>query len=112
MCKRLLILFFGLLLISGPVVAGSEHGHSHEPLGQEGAVKKASDKLAALINKGKLDKSWANIKAKEAVKKTFTKGPEWVVSFYNAKAADKTKQTLYMFYDLDGHYLAANFTGN
>lgn len=31
--------------------------------------------------------------------------------FDNSVAPDKTKQTLYLFRTLDGHYMAANFTG-
>ena len=38
-------------------------------------------------------------------------GKEWVVEFANGTAPDKTKQTPYLFYTLDGYYVAANFTG-
>ena len=50
-------------------------------------------------------------KPAKAEKKTFAKGPEWVVSFNNDKIKNKTKQTLYIFYSLNGHYIAANYTG-
>ncbi len=36
---------------------------------------------------------------------------EWVVTFKNAKATDKAKQTLYVFVTLDGTLAGANFTG-
>ena len=67
--------------------------------------------LKGLVNKGVIDKSWKGTKPVKAEKKAFAKGPEWVVSFKNDKVKDKTKQTLYIFYSLDGHYIAANYSG-
>lgn len=104
-----ILVILSLILFGGAVLAGAGQ---HDPLTKAGAIKKASTKLAGLIKKGKLDQSWSEIKVKNVEKKTFSKGPEWVVSFYNGKVTDKSRQTLYMFYDMDGHYLAANFTGN
>ncbi|MDH5377166.1 MAG: DUF6488 family protein, partial [Gammaproteobacteria bacterium] len=64
------------------------------------------------VKAGKIEESWAGTKPATVEKKTFSQGPEWVVSFSNKKVADASKQTLYMFYSLDGHYIAANYTGN
>lgn len=96
-------------VFSGPGAPG--HEHSHGPISAEAAQEKATKQVADLVTKGKLDPSWNNIKPSKAEQKTFAKGAEWVVEFVNSAAADKTKQTLYVFYTLDGHYLAANFTG-
>ena len=63
------------------------------------------------VSKGVLDKSWSEMKPTKAYQKTFKKEPEWVVEFVNSAAPDKEKQTLYVFYTLDGHYMATNFTG-
>lgn len=43
--------------------------------------------------------------------KTFAKGLKWVTIFRNDAIADQARRTLYLFYALDGHYLASNFTG-
>ena len=39
------------------------------------------------------------------------KGKEWRVSFRNPAAADKSKETLYMFFTPPGNFIAANFSG-
>ena len=46
-----------------------------------------------------------------ANQKTFSNEVEWVVTFKNDKVSDATKQTLYLFFTLDGSYIATNFTG-
>ena len=95
--------------------AGHEHGpgssHNHGPISSASAIKKAEGQVRSLIERGKLGKSWAGIRASEANQKDFGKGIEWVVTFKNAKEADPTKQILYVFYTLNGSYLATNFSG-
>lgn len=89
----------------------SNHGHSHGVVNSNSVKAKAMHTLESLINKGVIDKSWVGTKPAKAEKKSFAKGPEWVVSLKNDKVKDKAKQTLYIFYSLDGHYIAANYTG-
>jgi len=89
----------------------SKHGHSHGLINSDTVKTKAMSMLMGLIKKGIIDKSWEGAKPANAEKKAFTKGSEWVVSFENDKMRDKEKQTLYIFYSLDGHYIAANYTG-
>ena len=107
-----------MLFICPPLVAGPGHehgpggGHSHGPISAEAASKKAKKRIKQFISAGKIDASWANVKVASAKQKTYSKGPEWVVTFKNEKITDAKKQTLYFFYTLDGHYIAANFTGN
>lgn len=107
-----LSLIISLFVAAVPVYAGSGVGHSHEPITQEAAAGMATKKLEDLIAAGKIEKSWAGVAVKSVAQKTFSKGPEWVVTFVNDAVADEKMRTLYMFYALDGHYLAANFTGN
>lgn len=105
------------LLFTPPAFAGAghEHGpggsHSYGQLTAASAVKMAEKQVKTLVERGKLEKSWADIKASEATQKDFGKGPEWVVTFKNEKVADPAKQTLYVFYTQTGSYLASNFTG-
>ena len=112
----LLIATFGFI---APVYAGAGHshdidgGHSHSsgPISEEKAKSKATRTMHNLASRGVINKSWTSSKLVNAEKKSFSKGPEWVVSFNNESVKDKAKQTLYIFYSLDGHYIAANYTG-
>jgi len=111
-----LIAAFGFV---APVYAGAGHshdkdgGHTHSsgPISEEKAKSKATRTMQNLANRGVINKSWISAKVLKAEKKSFSKGSEWVISFNNKKVKDKTKQTLYIFYSLDGHYIAANYTG-
>lgn len=106
------------LLFGTPVMAGSGHshdadgGHSHGPASSDSVTKKASQRINKLANAGKIDASWSGVKAARVEQKTYSKGPEWVITYKNDKVSDAAKQTLYMFFTLDGHYIAANYTGN
>ena len=102
-----------LSLVIAPAFSGAGHEHSHSqgPISAEVAKQEATKQVTELVSKGKVDKSWSGIRAAKSYQKTFKKGPEWVVEFANSAAPDKAQQTLYLFYTLDGHYLAANFTG-
>jgi len=110
-------LLVSALLFASPLMAGEGHdhgsgGHSHGPISNEGAINKATMKVKSLVESGKLDKSWGGVIAEGATQKTFSDGPEWVVTFKNNKANDAAKQTLYMFFTIDGNYIATNFTGD
>lgn len=100
---------FGFTMIATTAFAGS--GHSHGPITKDQASAVAVKKRDQLVQAGKLDKSWSGVAVSGVEKKTYGKGPEWVVTFQNSAATDPAKRTLYMFYALDGHYLASNFTG-
>lgn len=89
-----------------------DHGHSHDTMTEAAAQEQAAKKVSELVAKGKLEKSWGALKPAKTYQKTFAKGPEWVVEFVNEAASDASKRTLYVFFDMSGHYLAANFTGN
>lgn len=110
-------LLVSTFLFTAPAFAGTghEHGpggsHSHGPISSEAAIKKAEKQVKTLISRGKLDKTWADATATGATQKDFGKGAEWVVTVKNEKAADPAKQTLYVFYTVNGSYLATNFTG-
>lgn len=104
-----------LSLVTSPAFSGADGpGHSHAvgPISAEAAQEKASKQVAHLVSQGKIEPIWSSIKPAKTYQKTFQKGPEWVVEFVNSAATDKAKQTLYVFYTLEGHYLSANFTGN
>ncbi|PCI12376.1 MAG: hypothetical protein COB71_09145 [Thiotrichales bacterium] len=113
-------LFLSSLLFATPAIAGSGHehdkdgGHSHaqNTINSEEAATRAAMKVEQLANKGQIDGSWAGLEAASIEQKRYKNGPEWVITFKNGKVRDAAKQTLYLFFSLDGHYIAANYTGN
>lgn len=112
--KNLSITFLlSFLFFATPVMAGSghDHGHSHGPISSEEAINKATKKVQKLVETGKIDSTWSKANAAGAKQKEYSNGPEWVVTFKNDKVSDSSKQTLYLFYSLDGNYIAANYTG-
>ncbi len=95
-------------------LAGSDgecHFHGSKPASEAVVVGCASQNKAALIKAGKLDASWQAVKPDKAAVVEGKQGKEWKVTFKNAAAADKGKETLYMFYTVPGNFIAANFTG-
>jgi len=109
------LILLSLLLITPMITlagAGHDHGHSHEPISGTEAQMKAKQKVQQLVKTGKIDATWGNIKSSSISQKDYGHGPEWVVVFKNNKVSDTSKQTLYLFYSQDGHYLAANYDGS
>lgn len=101
-------------LLIAPVRAdegGSCHFHGSKPAALETVAGCAEQRKAQLIKQGKLDASWVGVKPGTPEQVDGKKGKEWKLSFHNPGAADKNKQTLYMFYTLPGNFIAANFTG-
>jgi len=109
------VLIFSFLFIS-TAMAGSGHdhghGHSHEIISSDMAMNKATSKVKQMADAGKIDASWATITAASIEQVTYAQGPEWVIVFKNDQLSDTAKQTLYLFFSLNGHYVAANYTGN
>jgi hypothetical protein len=115
MKKMVTALFFSTLLLAfpvAPVIAGA--GHSHGPqkaISSEQAASRASEFIVRMVDAKKIDASWVKIAPDNVEKKTFSQGPEWVITFKNINIKDPTKQTLYMFLSLSGDALGANYTG-
>jgi hypothetical protein len=92
--------------------AGSScHFHGSKPASENTVVNCASLRKDFLIKSGKLDASWQAIKHDKAEVVDGKRGKEWKVSFRDAAAKDKSKETLYMFFTSTGNFIAANFTG-
>lgn len=106
-------LIFSTLLgtATAPAIAGPGEGHSHHHITKAKVAYKAKTHLIKLAKKNKVDKTWAGKISTSVEKKTYDGKEEWLVTFNNPDLADKSKQTLYMFFSLDGHYLATNYTG-
>jgi hypothetical protein len=107
-----LMFLFGQTVFAGPGGGHShDHGHHHGPISSEQAVKKATKHVQKLVKTGKIDSSWSGVSSKSVEEKSYGHGPEWVVTFENKSIEDPEKQTLYVFYTINGKYLASNFTG-
>ncbi len=115
MRKFIVVMMCWLGLVASPVWAGPghdhDHGHAHGPVTAEKASAKAMKKVEQLAQSGKVDASWVGLKPALIEQKAYANGPEWVVTFRNTQVKDADKQILYLFYSLDGHYIAANHTG-
>jgi hypothetical protein len=90
---------------------GACHFHGSKPAMAETVSGCATQRKDALIARGKIDKSWQGVKHDKAEIVEGAKGKEWKVTFKDAAAQDKSKETLYMFFTLPGNFVAANFTG-
>lgn len=109
-CLIVVFAFSAPLTYAGPLAPG----HYHPPkskITENQAIAEASRMVAVIVQKGKLDASWAQVEAADAQKKTFQSGLEWVITFSNPEGKDPAKQTLYVFLSLYGQYLAANHIG-
>ena len=87
------------------------HFHGSKAASQETVSGCAIKRQQALITGGKLDKSWQAIKPAAFEQVDGQRGKEWKVTFKDPAAADKAKETLYMFFTAQGNFIAANFTG-
>ena len=102
-----------LFVSVAPVYAGPGHSHGPAtPISENDAVQTATKIVSLIVQKGKIDKSWAAVKSAQVEKKKNQYGHEWVVTFNNPKEADLSRQVLYVFLSLDGQYLGANFSGS
>ena len=114
--RKIIICLLTVFALSGTLAyAGSGHSHSHAPAApvtENQAIEKAAGVVTNIVQKGKLEASWADVKPTEAKKKMNKHGEEWVVSFSNPQATDQEKKALFVFLSLDGQYLGASFSEN
>lgn len=92
--------------------AGSScHFHGNKPAVEATVSTCATQRKEQLVKGAKLDAAWQAIKIEKIETVDGKKGKEWKVTFKDAAAKDKSKETLYMFFTLPGNFIAANFTG-
>jgi hypothetical protein len=87
------------------------HFHGNKAASSETVAGCALQRKEILIKNGKIDKSWQPISQDKIEQVEGKKGKEWMVTFQDPNAKDKTKETLYMFFTTTGNFIAANFTG-
>jgi hypothetical protein len=105
----------GALLLPNSVAFAGEggvgHSHSSTPATKDQVLETAKKVKAKLIGDGKVGAAFKDIVPDTAEQKEFKGKKEWVVTFKDPNAADKSKETLFLFFSLTGNYLASNFTG-
>jgi hypothetical protein len=104
----------GGVAFAAPALAGADgdcHFHGSAPATKETVSGCAVKHQQALVAGGKVDKSWAAIKPTSLEQVDGKKGKEWLVTFKDPAATDKSKETLYMFFTLQGNLIASNFSG-
>lgn len=111
--KKILGLVFTAVFVLLCANTGFSHGpdSTHHAATKSQIEEKARKVVSGLVEKGKLDKSWNEVDAPIVEQKKTSAGTEWVARFFNKSETDSSKQTLYVFFRLNGEYLASNFTG-
>ncbi len=113
---RRIIICLAVLLAFSVTGASAGSGHSHSPktdaITESQASTEATRIVSEIVQRGKLDDSWAQVRPSDVQKKTFKNNLEWVITFNNPGEKNTEKQKLYVFLSLYGDYLAANHTGN
>lgn len=107
------ILTIGLLstfFISG-TFAHTDHHHAKKEASEATVKSNAQKHVERLIGKKKLAANWSKAKLASSEKKQIKGRTEWLVKFENPEVEDTSKKTLYMFLNIYGDFIAANFTG-
>ena len=91
--------------------SSSCHFHGNKAATPDTVAVCAIQRKAILIENGKIDRSWQSIPQDKLEQVKGKKGKEWMVTFQDPNAKEKTRETLYMFFTATGNFIAANFTG-
>jgi hypothetical protein len=92
---------------------GNCHFHGKKEASEETIMRCSQFHRERLAKKGAIDASWNTIKHDSLKKVAGQKGrEEWQIIFSDPAAADITKKKLFLFFTLNGNFLAANHTGN
>lgn len=106
------------ILFSQAILASGTHYHPKKFLKCAAACNEAEvrksvpEALDILVKAKEVKEGWKSVPVEKVEKKKFSKGEEWVVSFFNKDEKDASRQRLYMFITMDGWLNGANNTGN
>ena len=107
--KSILFIF---VFMSFGVFAHTNAEYSREKIKAATAKKIASSEIERLVKERKIWDSWLKAKHLKVDKKKVGAETEWVVTYKNEKIKNKKRKKLYVFINLFGDFLAANYTGN
>ena len=106
---------FGLAAGPLPVRAhgpsGGCHLHDRGDADRPAVAACARKRVAALVRAGKLPASWLQATEQPPQPHAGAAGPEWRVVLRHPQPLADGRDTLYLFYSVQGAFLAANFTG-
>jgi len=93
-----------------------KHEHNHScaakvELSKKDIQRAARKRLWVLTQEKKIPVSWLEVPIVSTDKKLFVDKVEWVVNYQDLNVKNKTKQNVYIFVDLYGHVMGANYTG-
>ena len=93
-----------------------KHEHNHScaakvELSKKDIQRAARKRLWVLTQEKKIPVSWLEVPIVSTDKKLFVDKVEWVVNYQDLNVKNKTKRNIYIFVDLYGHVMGANYTG-
>ncbi len=107
-----LIFILGLILTpAADIWAHGGHDHKRREVSSLKIKINAARQVKQLVADKKIEPSWKKADRLSVEKKVFGKNTEWVVTYENSVVKDSAKKKLYIFFNLYGDYIAANFTG-
>ena len=106
-----LILIFIFFMTTQSIEAHLDPEYARKKIGANKALKIATSEIQRLVKEQRIGTSWLKaIHLKSGVKE-FGSEKEWVVTFHNKRVEDKKRKKLYVFINVFGDFVAANFTG-
>ncbi|MBI2791788.1 MAG: hypothetical protein HYX61_07510 [Gammaproteobacteria bacterium] len=106
--KYVMVILLAIFSWHYSMLSCAHEGHA-EPLEKNKVVEKANKVISMAIEQNKLEPSWKEAKADEPKLIDEDKGGQWVIKYTNSKI-NKDNQ-LFIFFTLDGKYIAMNYTG-
>jgi hypothetical protein len=103
-----MMIFLAVFSWQYSISASAHEGHD-EPLKKSEIVEKANKVISMAIEQKKLEPSWKEAKADEPKIVDEEKGGQWVIKFTNSEINKDNE--LFIFFKLDGKYVAMNHTG-
>jgi len=102
------------LALSGQAVlahTGNCHFHGKAIASEATVTHCANERMAALLQAGKLEASWQAVAPASVKLGPGPKGEEWRVVYDNPSASDSAKRRLFLFFTPQGNFVAANHSG-
>lgn len=111
-----LVLILAICTMVTPVAMGDANGachfHGRKEASEEVLIRCSSYHRSRLAKKGALDSTWTALSHESIEKVTNPKGKsEWRIVFTNPTPLDANKNKLFMFFSLNGNFIAANHSG-
>lgn len=109
---KLKVFWVALLLILSweySVLCIAHEAHSH-PMNKTEITEQANAIIRKAVSQGKLESSWEKANSDDPSVVDEETGGQWVIKYTNDKI-DTENKNLYVFFTLDGKYIAMNYTG-